>query len=929
MPDGVIDKNYYVEKMKSGKIISAAVIVLAFSCVKEVPDVADGTDTGIGVGQFSSVIDASCFVPGAVAEKPDAGVAAKSIVGQTAAGSFEANFVKLDESMSDWTETSTRDDYEMKPFTGWDNAETRILDATVFSADNTSGIHFRSVYFNPNQTYPYRSYDDPDNPTPDNNEDDIVVGFVTRMVGWYPRTCELQKDSEGIPADTKFIETDTFVEMDGKTCVLFENVLDGQTDVMMTDMREGRYDLRNYGLGFRNNTEDMDIQPYGHIFSNGMDDSDRYSYCNYFTFKHYLSGVRLFVQASGSDLSLIAWNRINEVVFKDQPATVAIALPENQNRGGGESILVPGATPTLPADGVEPVFGEPVAWDDYRDMPIIRTAMAEDDAEESFGMTAEYPIEMDHDVNMNTEYLGYMLVEPDRDAEIEIHTDAGVISMKIPVECSYTGPDGQSSEETILQAGYIYDIYINIRTDGTLDVVVGSEDTETFRNLAPYNEDIGASGDFEYANCYMITPDMFDITDETGVSTGRQYAGFYFQAETPGCGERGMVTGTVADLYPDGPVFEPYSARILWQDTQHLIRHVELLHGYVRFVLNEKCRTEGMTGNAVIAVYDRDGELLWTWHIWVTDRPDDISYNTGGGFSMMDRNLGAVFAPSSASDVNADNVLRTYGLYYQWGRKDPSPGPESYDYSQSNMRTKEYYYMDDGTRNFVSEYMTMNPTVETGAKYPLALLNPTTLGESYSYDWLYSSVDRLWGWNETSGEVVKTIYDPCPYGYRIPGDELAEMFKYCEENYVGGWRSNITYEEQQSGLGICIVNEDNDSGLSSGQIFHFFPYTGWKGQDRGMTDRSHAWLGVGSLGDYQDARICNDTGLSNVTPYYKHRGRSFLIQKSLADGGFRVTDFDGLENANYAPYYDKQLNSDYANRTSAAPVRCVRYDAEP
>ena len=55
--------------------------------------------------------------------------------------------------------------------------------------------------------------------------------------------------------------------------------------------------------------------------------------------------------------------------------------------------------------------------------------------------------------------------------------------------------------------------------------------------------------------------------------------------------------------------------------------------------------------------------------------------------------------------------------------------------------------------------------------------------------------------------------------------------------------------------------------------------------------------------------------------YYDHRGRSMLIQNSLFNGGsFTIQD---------AGTYNQQLTTDYANRTSAAPVRCIRYDAEP
>lgn len=94
--------------------------------------------------------------------------------------------------------------------------------------------------------------------------------------------------------------------------------------------------------------------------------------------------------------------------------------------------------------------------------------------------------------------------------------------------------------------------------------------------------------------------------------------------------------------------------------------------------------TAGNTdGNAVIAGYNSSGVILWSWHIWVNDSSpaqvanavkyttyswDSSTIYTGTrvpGFSFMACNLGAT--STSKGDMN------TFGLYYQWGRKDPFP----------------------------------------------------------------------------------------------------------------------------------------------------------------------------------------------------------------------------------------------------------------
>ncbi len=94
-------------------------------------------------------------------------------------------------------------------------------------------------------------------------------------------------------------------------------------------------------------------------------------------------------------------------------------------------------------------------------------------------------------------------------------------------------------------------------------------------------------------------------------------------------------------------------------------------------------------GNALIAAYDDEnceGNILWSWHIWATNLPieaDAIEYyhynwdsngiNTDqfvAGPLVMMCNLGALAErPTTAGVLNTD----TYGMLYQWGRKDPFP----------------------------------------------------------------------------------------------------------------------------------------------------------------------------------------------------------------------------------------------------------------
>ena len=867
-------------------------------------------------------IDATCSVAQInschAQDRLSSGSMTRSVIGQTTAIALDANFLKLDQI----EDCDIPADYKWEALEKWDMPQQRLLQAEILSSpDNTEGIHMRSIYFSRKQIY--RTTD----ATPDIKDDDVVVGYVTRMVGWYPKTETLQLGDDGLPADAVFDSTkDSFVKgEDGRVCVKFTG-LDGKTDVMMSDMREGRYDVRNSGQGehslhFRNNADDHDVQPFGHQFVNQFNDRDGYEYLNYFTFNHYLTAVRLYVQAKGSDLSLISWDQITDVVFLNQPTEVVIALPVEQARGTENHVnpdgtvqnpIIEGTVPTLPIENVSPIFGEVQKWSAERNLPIIREPMADNDPDHpEFSEVPTYPVVMKHDVSLDKEYLGYMLVRPDEPVELEVHTDAGIFSATIPTRAGYVedildaagSPTGDTTivREDILKAGNIYDIVIDIRADGSLDVVIGNEDDKHFRNLAPYNPEIASM--FEYSNCYVVTPEM--MKDDNG----QAYEGYYFQAMAPGRGDLGIISSSTSELYPEDVYFEPNSARILWQDEEYLITHVELLHGYVRFMLNDECANGDKTGNAVIAVYDKSGNIIWSWHIWVPGNGlKDIQYELPqfSSFSVMNMNLGATRnlasepANETGNDALNEAILNAYGLYYQWGRKDPSPAPPKYLEPESDLRTRPYYYMDEGTRTSVLEYNSADMIVEHSVRYPLDIMNFTgTAPENYKNDWLYRQVNQLWGYSVAAGKVDrKTIYDPCPYGYRVPDDELSELFEYC-------YRQNM-YEKPANGYGIYIT--DDSSITSDGK--NFFPYAGWRGRDVGMTDKTHSWFYVGTLGDYQDARIDATTG---------HRGRTLLVKE-------RVSIMDGGTYQN-AVYYDG--DGGLGNRTSLASVRCIKYSDEP
>ena len=209
----------------------------------------------------------------------------------------------------------------------------------------------------------------------------------------------------------------------------------------------------------------------------------------------------------------------------------------------------------------------------------------------------------------------------------------------------------------------------------------------------------------------------------------------------------------------------------------------------------------------------------------------------------------------------------------------------SYNYDIIDMRTATYYAF-DAVRDDVSLVTMVGnaPTIADGVANPSVILAPCNVGEEYSNDWLLDKNDDLWG----SVSNKKTIYDPCPYGYKVPTSEIQTVLSSIPNNNFNQW-----------------------GAVYNNGVYAYFPYAGWKGDDVGRVSRTSAWMKVGLAGDYQDARYDKSSF---------HRGRS-LITNSV---------FDVVIYGTHKNSYTRGLNINrFTNRITAASVRCVRYAGEP
>ena len=220
-----------------------------------------------------------------------------------------------------------------------------------------------------------------------------------------------------------------------------------------------------------------------------------------------------------------------------------------------------------------------------------------------------------------------------------------------------------------------------------------------------------------------------------------------------------------------------YSAVVLWESLPYnnsvavgtVIKNAQLYSDNRIYV-----ETTGTEGNALVAVLNGEGTIIWSWHLWVTDYdPNNSSsdYNyinlDGTEYYMMKRNLGAFY--NSAEGINGYREEQV-GLYYQFGRKDPFVGVNNiYEASVNRETTNSGNWAQVNCGGLVNKaYASSNP---------MTFIKGTTASRS----WLPSlgAVDGLWG-------TATKEQDPCPYGWRVADTEIWTAIKTKADRTIDG-----------------------------------------------------------------------------------------------------------------------------------------------
>ena len=307
-----------------------------------------------------------------------------------------------------------------------------------------------------------------------------------------------------------------------------------------------------------------------------------------------------------------------------------------------------------------------------------------------------------------------------------------------------------------------------------------------------------------------------------------------------------------------------------------------------------------VVGNVLLAAYDADGTVLWSWNIWAAGEgydADAASRPVANGYVMMDRNLGAAAGPEVRG---TSDEAKAMGNYYQWGRKDPFPAGAEYSPNSgvvtmygnetrtwglpthtpveafrqtSDKQTLDFTDLIFGTdaasncrplSTILGTGFTVDEAVAESVKYPYRWMSWSgSNSDKDNYNWTRSDLSGmengrswkyLWGNpdkdpQDEASDNDKTIFDPCPPGWKVMP---RAAWSFSDLNDVSGWHGYYSSSmdiyvpdsgQRQAGFGGSLIGSiDNGTAfITTANVAETFPYR----TDGGSTTSYNSYVGAG------------------------------------------------------------------------------------
>lgn len=301
-------------------------------------------------------------------------------------------------------------------------------------------------------------------------------------------------------------------------------------------------------------------------------------------------------------------------------------------------------------------------------------------------------------------------------------------------------------------------------------------------------------------------------------------------------------------------------AKLIWADEANLVHGLSISHdalgdGFLQF---EVKAGDIKNGNAIVAA-TKNNVIVWSWHLWFA--PDDVlNTTTCTNFQNVDYDFtketlgwkytvwsGSTFTQPRRVKVRVEQltgntpkqtaeftITQNPGEYrqgistlYQFGRKDALPG--------TNAIPQGNYSLDNSLG---------------GHTYGEAIQNPDKMfrcaSDMGNYDWCNAWYYNTWSINNTvvglyDNIVIKTIYDPCPAGFRLPASNAFTGFTKDGGNYPNGQTGMANIRDYWN-WGLDFYNK-----ISSTDAIVYFPGSGYRDSKTGDL------LSLGEAGFYSSA----------------------------------------------------------------------------